>query len=262
MIDCGKTIRETAMRNFPKLGIRQVDAIVLTHGHADAMLGLDDARDIQTGAKRVTIDGRLQWTPPDPTPVFLNEDTMRVCRNVFPYLMPPELQPNAEKQDISRRVAAVDWRPYNEDAYFVPFRPIEDTPIEFTPIPMLHGGDYVCMGFIIKVRSSEESSDEKTVVFLSDLHEMPARSLQVVKALPQIDLLVIDILTFSDLNRSHLSLDQAQDLVREIQPMQAVGVGMTCSLGMHDEVNKVLSEMEDEGIKFRLSYDGERFGLE
>ncbi|CAN0515798.1 unnamed protein product, partial [Ectocarpus sp. 12 AP-2014] len=46
-IDTGKTWREGAIRWFPRHGVRGLDGIVLTHDHADAMLGLDDVRSIQ-----------------------------------------------------------------------------------------------------------------------------------------------------------------------------------------------------------------------
>jgi phosphoribosyl 1,2-cyclic phosphodiesterase len=34
-------------RQFPKEGIEGCNALVLTHDHADAILGLDDLRDLQ-----------------------------------------------------------------------------------------------------------------------------------------------------------------------------------------------------------------------
>jgi phosphoribosyl 1,2-cyclic phosphodiesterase len=40
LIDVGKTMREACMSILPKHGIQQVSAIVLTHGHADAILGI------------------------------------------------------------------------------------------------------------------------------------------------------------------------------------------------------------------------------
>ncbi|KAI5475376.1 hypothetical protein MNV49_001480 [Pseudohyphozyma bogoriensis] len=44
LIDCGKTFREQALKIFPKKGLRKIDAVVLTHHHADAIDGLDDLR--------------------------------------------------------------------------------------------------------------------------------------------------------------------------------------------------------------------------
>ena len=93
LIDCGKTIREAALRHFPTLGVGGVDAIVLTHGHAHAMYGLVDMRDIQrhhTGS----------------TAVFLNQHTYIVCRKVFPYLVPTD---GDKKEDVARCVASLTW---------------------------------------------------------------------------------------------------------------------------------------------------------
>jgi phosphoribosyl 1,2-cyclic phosphodiesterase len=40
MIDCGKTMRNATLKSFTKNSIAAVDGLILTHGHADAMLGL------------------------------------------------------------------------------------------------------------------------------------------------------------------------------------------------------------------------------
>lgn len=260
LIDCGKTIREAAVRHFPTLGIRNVDSIVLTHGHADAILGLDDSRDIQQDGTATVVNGQTVWTPPDPTPVFLNEETFKVCKNVFPYLIPaPQKEPVRGKKDIQRRVASLQWNVYAEEKYFVPFNPVKDANIEFTPFPMYHGGTYICMGFLIKMR--EDSQREIVIAYLSDLHALPEKSMTFLDAIPHLDLLVVDLLTRSKKNRSHFNLDQAKDMVRRLKPHKAVAVGMTCSLGMHDEVNEELAQMDKEGYNFRLAYDGMRFAF-
>ena len=44
LVDCGKTFREQAIEFFPKKGLRKIDALILTHHHADAIDGLDDLR--------------------------------------------------------------------------------------------------------------------------------------------------------------------------------------------------------------------------
>ena len=42
VIDVGKTMRDACINWLPKVGVARVDAILLTHDHADAILGLDD----------------------------------------------------------------------------------------------------------------------------------------------------------------------------------------------------------------------------
>lgn len=44
LVDCGKTFYAQAKRWCPQYSIRTLDAVLLTHPHADAMLGLDDLR--------------------------------------------------------------------------------------------------------------------------------------------------------------------------------------------------------------------------
>ncbi|KAJ0528238.1 putative metallo-beta-lactamase, ribonuclease Z/Hydroxyacylglutathione hydrolase [Helianthus annuus] len=45
LIDAGKFFYQSALRWFPTYGIRTIDAVVITHSHADAIGGLDDLRD-------------------------------------------------------------------------------------------------------------------------------------------------------------------------------------------------------------------------
>ncbi|XP_058005049.1 putative hydrolase C777.06c isoform X2 [Hevea brasiliensis] len=45
LIDVGKFFYHSALRWFPAFGLRTIDAVIITHSHADAIGGLDDLRD-------------------------------------------------------------------------------------------------------------------------------------------------------------------------------------------------------------------------
>ena len=42
-----KRFAQAALQTLPKFGVSNIDALLITHGHADAMLGMDDLRDLQ-----------------------------------------------------------------------------------------------------------------------------------------------------------------------------------------------------------------------
>ncbi|TRM66020.1 beta-lactamase-like protein [Schizophyllum amplum] len=76
VIDAGKTFQAAAIEWFPKYGLRRIDALLITHAHADAMNGLDDLR-------AWTLRGRIQ----PHIDVYCNQDTFREVERSFPYLV-------------------------------------------------------------------------------------------------------------------------------------------------------------------------------
>lgn len=74
LVDVGKTFREQSVRLFPRWGIRSIDAVLITHGHADAYNGLDDLREWcnRQGAA---------------IPIFLTQTTFETVSASFPYLV-------------------------------------------------------------------------------------------------------------------------------------------------------------------------------
>ena len=73
LIDCGKTFYRDSLSQFPNRGLGKIDGLLLTHGHADAMYGLDDLRSWTMRSIQDCID------------VYTNQDTFNVVCNVFPY---------------------------------------------------------------------------------------------------------------------------------------------------------------------------------
>ena len=72
LVDAGPDLRLQALRH----GIRRVDAILFTHGHADHILGLDETRRFTAPAGRAM-------------PCYGDETTLRDIRTVFGYVFDP-----------------------------------------------------------------------------------------------------------------------------------------------------------------------------
>lgn len=79
VIDAGKNFQAAALEWFPKYQLRRIDALLITHAHADAMNGLDDLRGW-------TLRSAIQ----DHIDVYVSQDTFTEVQRSFPYLVAKE----------------------------------------------------------------------------------------------------------------------------------------------------------------------------
>lgn len=107
LIDCGKTFRESVFKVLIPHNVRSVDAVLLTHFHADATLGLDDLREFTSATHAIQI--------------LSDQNTVTAMRVVFPYLFPKEPEPTTEVKGSAphlqvRWVATTTWKTFLNDS--------------------------------------------------------------------------------------------------------------------------------------------------
>jgi phosphoribosyl 1,2-cyclic phosphodiesterase len=76
IIDCGPSFYNSILRHFSAQKLGRIDAILLTHAHADAILGLDSLRSW-------TMGGVIQ----DRVDVYLTQECFTTVESMFPYLV-------------------------------------------------------------------------------------------------------------------------------------------------------------------------------
>lgn len=242
-MNSGKTMRESIMNFFPKYGITTVSSIFITHGHADAIGGLDDVRDLQNFIKVKCIDKfNNQETQGFKVvsgilPIFARKETHETISNAFPYLFNKPTYLDEENLIIARRIALVKAIVIDDN---------ESLDIDGLPIrtfPVYHGGDYISLGFDI---------GSSKLIYISDVKIIPQTSMIYLKSL-EIDVLVIDALDRTGIF-SHCSLSEAIEIAKELKPNKVYFVGMSCGLGLHDDIE---NELKNIGLNnYYLAYDG------
>src|SRR6266403_2108617 len=113
IIDTTPDFRQQALR----VNLDRLDAILLTHGHADHILGFDDIRPFNIRQKSAL-------------PVYSNEETFRIIRRAFAYVF--------DDTPTQSTVPSVDLHVING--------PFELMGLQFVPVPLLHG-DLEVLGF-------------------------------------------------------------------------------------------------------------------
>lgn len=271
-IDAGKDFKEQVLRWFVPYKIPRLDALILTHEHADAILGLDNVRGVQP----FNVNNDIP-----PTPVFVSQHTMDSVVAKFPYLVSKKRK---EGEQV-RRVAQFDWRIIERSIEKSLDSSFEAAGLTFTPLPVWHGEDYLSLGFLFGRKSriayvsdvsrfpietehvlSKRTGQEVDLLFL-DTNGLGLGGLSHAAAISkhgagQVDFLFLDSLYKTSPHNTHMILQESLAVVKKLQPKCAFLVGMTHEFE-HELDNKILAEWSlREGIPVQLAYDGMRIPVD
>ncbi|XP_031404568.1 putative hydrolase C777.06c isoform X2 [Punica granatum] len=221
LIDAGKFFYHSALRWFPAYGIRTIDAVIITHSHADAIGGLDDLRD---------------WTNnvQPSIPIYVAERDFEVMKKTHYYIVDTSvITPGAAVSDLQFNII--------EEKPFV----VHD--MTFTPLPVWHGRSYRSLGFRFG-----------NVCYISDVSEIPDETYPLLE---DCDILIMDALRPDRSSSTHFGLPRALDEVRKIRPKRTLFTGMMHLMDhdiVNEDLKKL---METEGLNIQLSYDGLRLPI-
>jgi len=167
-------------------GVQRVDAILITHCHADHVMGLDDIR-------------RFNSLQNGPIPLYASPADLERLRGIFPYAI--------------REAPEYPGYPcLHGHAVSEPFQ-LGETKI--TPVTLPHGKTQV-YGYVFQQNGSPKCA------YLTDCHAVPPACIEQVRGVP---VLILDALREKP-HPTHLSMGEALEIVKQTQPKQAYFIHM------------------------------------
>jgi phosphoribosyl 1,2-cyclic phosphate phosphodiesterase len=211
VIDTGPDFRDQVL----SFGLRHLDAVFITHQHADHVMGLDDVR-------------RFTWTRESPLPVYADPDTLTRLRMLYPYVAP-------------RRTAAAAAVPQVE------FRPWTGTqnigPLRFRSFPVPHG-PLPCFGVRI-------DAPDGSIGYVPDCSSLPDA---IIDILAGVDIMILNALRDTP-HPSHLTLERSLYYLARISAPRSYLTHMGCPLDYYQLNDTLPPgvEMAWDGLQLHLT---------
>lgn len=197
LFDCGKTFRHAMLRVLAaRDDVRSIDAVVLTHAHADAAHGLDDLREWVQGSREL---GTLKAIP-----IYVRDADLVTVAATFPYLV------DSSKATGSGHVASLDFRPFDGATTF------NVLGVDIVPLVVDHGPP--CQAVAFRVGD---------FVYMSDVNAIPPAILPQLQCEGGLELLVLDCTFVKRTISSHVNFPEALDLLRVLKPRKTLFTGLT-----------------------------------
>ncbi|KAH7650502.1 hypothetical protein FG379_003574 [Cryptosporidium bovis] len=266
LIDLGKTFREAALSIFPKYGISNVDSILLTHHHDDAVAGIGSIKFFHHKNKipiymnsetLILLNSRFKSTIMNHAYERNNDDSINHTQkyeiNVFD-LNNGCLEKIRNKNDVSK------YSNLNNNSSDDGFTNIEFivNGIKITAFPMNHG-QCICIGYCFHF-------PDTNLIYISDYtFPMIASSVEFLyKTKDKKTILILDSISYSKISNAHANVKQSLEFIKDFSPDYVYFIGMACSLE-YKEGNEILSKelinLKNKSkcvntVSIQVAYDG------
>ncbi|CAG8443011.1 3488_t:CDS:2 [Scutellospora calospora] len=223
----------SALKWWPHYGLRKIDAVILTHPHADAMNGLDDLR-------AWTLHQIIQ----DHISIYLTDETHTSVKSSFPYLV------DTKQATGGGELPSFRWNIINSKSPFT----VEG--LEFTPLPVHHGvhfstnEPYLYIGFRFD-----------NICYISDCSFIPEDTREKMHGS---EIVILDSLDYKE-HTSHFSVQQAIDTSKNLVPIpkRTYLTGFTHAIEHYTLTEEMeLLEAEEPGLWVRPAHDGLKVYIE
>lgn len=193
LIDVGPEFRLQAIEN----NVRKIDAILLTHSHADHLHGIDDIRIFSCDCFKRTEKNAEEFDAP-PLPIYTNKETISDVRTRFNYFFShPEEGGGHAKVELHEATKS-----------------FQIGSATITPIPMMHG-HLPTTGWLLR-------EGDKSIAYLTDCSYISDESIQLLRDASGISdntgkivHLIIDGLRVQP-HSTHFNFDQALETAEKI----------------------------------------------
>lgn len=232
LIDVGPDFRQQALRS----GLNSLEAVFITHSHADHIHGIDDLRIFSHKNSRAMneemgIVEKYPETAGDGLPIYANETTINHIKSSFGYIF--------VEHDKGGGIPKLNFISAEENCSAAP---LEFDGFKAVPIPMIHGNNRTSgWGFCCK-----EGDKVCSIAYLTDCSFISDESIEEVKKAcgeSGVDHLVIDALRVKP-HSSHNNFDSSLSYAEKIGARHTWFTHMT-----HDKFHTEIQEYIDGHLK-------------